>query len=53
MTNVITAVSKFVISLSEGMNHRQFKGFLGDMESRYGDWCLLYTSWMIQSWTDA
>jgi hypothetical protein len=42
-TNVIAAVSKLVNFVrSKGLNHQQFKDFLSDMESKYGD-ALLYT----------
>jgi hypothetical protein len=43
VTNVVTVVSKFVSFVrSEGMNRRQCRGFLSDVESEYGD-ALHYT----------
>jgi len=38
MTNVVTEVSKLANFVrSKGMNQRQYKNFLSDMESEYGD----------------
>jgi hypothetical protein len=52
MTNVVTVVSKLVnLVRSKGMNYLQFKDFLSDMESEFGN-VLYHTAvhWLSRGW---